>query len=158
MVNMPVISQLPCTSGSFLPSLFQPVAVLLRDTSTGWDKVGALCSCWVGRAGLEPVPPGQSLCWGVQSNALTSVSVPWLLSCVPPPVPTAQGLPGWQSRIVPGWSCRCCLLWEKIKQTEPLPWQPSPRARDSAGPPHPTPRSALERWEHLVHKKEPVTG
>lgn len=54
MENMPIISQLSCTSGSSLPLLFQPVSVLLRDTSTGWDKVGALCSCWVGRAGLGP--------------------------------------------------------------------------------------------------------
>lgn len=145
MDNMPIISQLPCTFGSFLPSLFQPVAVLLRDTNTGWDKVGALFLCWVSRAGLGPVLPGQGLWWSVQSHTLTSASVPWLLSCVPPPVPTAQGLPGWQSRIVPGKSCRCCLLWEKLNKLSPCHSNLSPRARDSAGPPHPTPFSALER-------------
>lgn len=153
MENMPLISQLPCTS--MLPSLFQPVAVLTKDTSTGWDKV-----CF--HAGWAELALGQPFqdraCGGVCNHPLTSASVPGLLSCVPPPVPKAQGLPGWQSRIVPCRSCCCCLLWEKLKQTEPLPWQHFPRARDSAGPPHPTPCSALERWEHLVRKKEPVTG
>lgn len=54
---------LPCVSGSFLPLLFQPVAVLLRDTSKGWGQGGSFTStpgkaAWVGRAHLGRVLEG----------------------------------------------------------------------------------------------------
>ena len=119
---------------------FQPVAVLLGDTSKEWGQGGSFTltlgkAAWVGRAGLGRVLAGLAfaaapggtvrvLWWGVGG----SCHVPILATASPGFSPGChqQITPGGrtarrQGQLESGESCRCCLLWMKLKQTERLP-------------------------------------